>query len=279
MRLARYHGLGNDYLVWEGDAPVDPALARALCDRHTGVGGDGLLVPFDTDRASLGVTIYNPDGSVAEKSGNGLRILAQWWVDSGRAPGRSFTVWTGACLAACDVGDDDVTVDMGCASFLPADLPALADAPLIEASIDGEGGPWTVTALSVGNPHCVLFVDTPDLDALPWRSWGRVIERLPLFPNRVNVQIAHAPAQGPLLARVWERGAGETAASGSSACAVVAAAVRTGRRDPGDHDVVMPGGMLHVRCDPLGCLRLRAPVMRICGIEVDFRWMEQRRSC
>lgn len=259
MRLLRAHGLGNDYLVLEAGPALSPALVRALCDRHTGVGGDGVLEPIDAgERASWGVRIWNPDGSVAEKSGNGLRIFARWLHSIRGAPAR-FTVWTGFDVVTCEVGRDDVTVEMGTARARPLDL-----------TVDGQT--FDAVGIDLGNPHCVCFFETSDLDGLPWRAWGRALEVHPTFPQRTNVQFARIVGPRRLEARIWERGAGETRASGSSACAIVAAAVATGRIAVGSAEVVMPGGSLQVDVDGAGRVVLTGPVEGICRVELlpDF---------
>jgi diaminopimelate epimerase len=267
----RYHGLGNDYLVAAEGPAMTADFARAVCDRHRGVGSDGVLEPADPGPADYGVRIWNPDGSIAEKSGNGLRIFAQWLVDVRNAP-RRFSVWTGVCLVHCDVGDDVIAVDMGHASFVPTDVPVIADAPLLDGALPG--GPWKVCAVGLGNPHCVVFVDDPD--AVPWRAWGAALEVHPSFPNRTNVQIAAVTGPASVDVRVWERGAGETAASGSSACAVASAAVRTGRLAPGKIMVTMPGGALSVDVGPEYALRLVGPVERVGRVVVDADWVKRR---
>lgn len=274
MRLIRSHGLGNDYLVWMGERPVDPGFVRALCDRHRGPGGDGVLEPTASDRADFGVRIWNPDGSVAEKSGNGLRIFARWLVDHRSAPQR-FTVDTGFDVVRCTVAADGIAVEMGRATFEPAALPLTADGPWVGHPLEVCGAALSVVALSVGNPHCVIFREEPDLDALPWRDWGKALERWPAFPNRTNVQIARV-VDGGLELRIWERGAGETSASGSSSCAVAAAAVHTGRLAPGTIRLVMPGGQLSVDVSPELDLVLRGPVEVVGEIRLDPRWLAAR---
>lgn len=272
MRLARAHGLGNDYLVLESGEPMDPALVREICDRHTGVGGDGILEPTAPGEGDYGVRIWNPDGSVAEKSGNGLRIFARWLRDGG-AP-ETFTVWTGFELARCTVGEPLISVEMGRARFAPDQVPV--DHELIEREIDLLGGlTLHATALSVGNPHCVVFVDE-DPGKVPWRQWGEALETHPWFPNRTNVQIARAIDAQTLEIRIWERGAGPTQASGSSSCAAAAAGVKLGRLLPGRIEVRMPGGILHVDVSPeLDCL-LVGPVERIATVEVSEAWLLAR---
>ncbi len=273
MRLVRYHGLGNDYLVLDSSEALTPELVVALCDRHTGVGSDGLLQPVPaTD--GLGVRIHNPDGSVAEKSGNGLRIFARWHVDSGGERG-PFAVDTGFERVICEVLQRGVRVQMGTARFEAGEVPTRARGPLIDHPLQLEGHQVVATAVGLGNPHCVVFV-AGDLDEQPWRAWGRQLERHALFPNRINVQIACVGSDGRLHARIWERGAGETRASGSSACAVVAAALRTGRIPPGAHTVVMPGGDLAVQIDEHFAVEQTGPVERIARLEVDQAWLAHR---
>lgn len=279
MRLVKYHGLGNDYLVWEGKGPVSGALAVALCERHRGPGGDGVLVPFATDRADLGVTIVNPDGSIAEKSGNGLRILARWWVDRGLAPGPTFTVWTGHDTVRCDVGEDGVEVQMGTLSFDPASLPVLAEGPLVDCPVVVGDRELKITAVSAGNPHCVVFWEGPEAwEDIPWRRWASELETHPWFPRRTNVQFAQMGGERRVEVRVWERGAGETAASGSSACGVVGAAVRSGRAAPGAFEVVMAGGVLSVDLDASWNVVLAGPVERVAEIVLDREWIERVRT-
>lgn len=274
MQLAKYHGLGNDYFVLESGEALGPERVKAICDRHTGMGSDGILEPFETERADYGVTIWNPDGSVAEKSGNGLRIFARWLVDSRQAP-RSFSVWTGACLVSCVVKDETIVIEMGEYTTNPSSLPLDTVHPLVNGRLVGSDVEWTVTALSVGNPHCVQFHERA-LDELPWRAWGEEIEVHPLFPNRVNVQFAKVIDPSTLEIRIWERGAGETHASGSSSCAAAAAAVLTGRMPAGRITVLMPGGELFVTVRSDQSLLLEGPVERIGVCRVAPEWLGRR---
>jgi diaminopimelate epimerase len=250
--LTKSHGLGNDYLVADpADLPfaVTPERVRLLCDRHVGVGSDGLLV-FENP---LGVRIFNPDGSEAEKSGNGLRIFARWLYATGRVPSRQFTIRTRGGDAAVEIGEGhDVTVDIGPPSF----RDDLSELTLGEQTL-------RVTALSVGNPHCVVFRDRLDVTEL--RHLGPLIEHHPAFPNRTNVQLVQTVDRTNLELLIWERGAGETQASGSSSCAAVAAAHRAGLVDR-EVSVHMPGGKLHIRIDPSGSLWLRGPVEEVATI-------------
>jgi diaminopimelate epimerase len=270
-RFWKGHGLGNDYLVVDGragDVPITPAAFRLLCDRHRGVGSDGVLVQVATARADFGLRIFNPDGSEAEKSGNGLRIFARWLVEERSAP-PTFTIDTagGVVACACRLTDGVVTsvaVEMGRASFRAADVGLLGvDGDAVRVPLDVGDERLTVTTVSVGNPHCVVFVPVPD-DARLARL-GPAIEGHARFPARTNVQLAAARTRSEVDVRIWERGAGATLASGSSSCAVAAAAVREGRCDPGRIVVHMPGGVLSVEVRPDWSLRLDGPVAMVCS--------------
>ena len=254
MRFRKYHGLGNDYLVLE-DGNLSPELVPAICDRHRGVGSDGVLEPVLGDGADYGLRIWNPDGSEAEKSGNGLRIYALWLVQHCRAPD-DFTVSLPGGQVRCQVDGEMVTVQMGQATFEAGAIPATESMIFSPREVGEVVLP--LTAVGVGNPHCVVFLET-NLDSLPWREWGAALEVSPMFPNRTNVQFARVLDRNTIDVRVWERGAGETHASGSSACAVAAAAVRL-EHCAGSITVKMPGGSLEVSVGRDYSLILRGPV-------------------
>lgn len=262
--LTKSHGLGNVYLIADPSElafALTPPRVRLLCDRHIGVGSDGLLVW----NGGLGVRIFNPDGSEAEKSGNGLRIFARWLFDTDRATSRQFTIEVGGGQARVEVFEDgDVMVDMGAATFRE-DLSA----------IDIDGQPVAVVALSVGNPHCVLFRDRLDVTEL--RRLGPLVEHHPAFANRTNVQLARVRDRHHVELLIWERGAGETLASGSSSCAVVAAAHRLGYVDA-DVTAHMPGGELTVRVDAHGNLWQTGPVQEVATIALSQDLIQQLQA-
>ena len=276
MRLLKSHGLGNDYLVLHDATVAEPALIRALCDRHKGLGSDGLLVRESTSDADYGLRIFNPDGSEAEKSGNGIRIFARYLVDHCGAP-TEFTLHTRGGVVRCDVGPLEVVVDMGKASFKPADVPCRLDVDeVVDQVVQAAGETFKFTAVGLGNPHCVIFRDEALLDAIRWRRWGPILEVHPLFPNRTNVQFARIKGRQLIDTRIWERGVGPTSASGSSACAVAAAAVRTGRCPHGEIRIRMPGGVLSVQVADDWSLRLRGPVEEIGWLEPSAGWLASR---
>jgi len=231
------------------------------------------LLPARSARADFGLRIFNPDGSEAEISGNGLRIFARWLRDHAGAP-RSFTVEVGQRVVACRVGSADVTVAMGQASFAREDVPVACEAAeAVELPLQLDGDSFAITAVGLGNPHCVSFWEQ-DLDQLPWRRWGAILECHALFPRRSNVQFARVLARDRVEVRIWERGAGETLASGSSSCGVVAAGLRTGRLDR-QVQVVSPGGTLQVAIDQDWRLQLRGPVQEVGEVRLAKEFVER----
>ena len=249
MQLWRAHGLGNDYLVLESGEALTPALVQAVCDRHLGVGSDGILEPVaGRDGAPYGLRIHNPDGSQAEKSGNGLRIYAHWLVHR-RGAASSFAVWTPGGTVGCAVQGEQVRVEMGAARVWGPDVLA------------GEAA-WRV---DVGNPHAVVFAWPDD-----WRARGAVVEGS--VPGRTNVQFVRVH-EGRVEARIWERGAGETRSSGSSACAVAAVCGARGLVGSAVR-VHMEGGALDVELGP--SLTLRGPVEAVGVVVVEPGWVARR---
>ena len=270
--FAKGHGLGNDYIVMEESALPAPLTERAIvrvCDRNWGVGSDGILLLVPTARAEFGLRIFNPDGSEAEKSGNGLRIFAKYLWDHGHARGKkTFTVDTKGGVVECTCHERDgrvnfVTVEMGRVTFRAPDIPMNGpDREVVSVPLQlADGTSVTATALSVGNPHCVIFVDR--LDEAETRRLGPLIERHPAFPQRTNVQFARVAVADTLDISIWERGAGYTLASGSSSCGAASAAVRNGLCRPGRVTVRMPGGTLVIDVRSDWSLRLEGPVEEV----------------
>ncbi len=250
--VVKSHALGNDYLVLDPAAltfELTPRAIQRICDRHTGVGSDGILALAPSARADFGLLIYNPDGSEAEKSGNGLRIFAKFLYDHGYTDRAAFTVDTpggiaGMTLHLVDGRIDQMTVDVGRATFQSTAIPATGPArEVVDEIIEVGGQQLEITAVSVGNPHCVVFV--PDLALVDLHRLGPLVETHPLFPRRTNVQFAQVAARDSVRILIWERGVGETMASGTSAGAVAAAAVREGATDRA-MTVSAPGGDLRV---------------------------------
>jgi diaminopimelate epimerase len=269
----RGHGLGNDYIVMDPKEltfKLTPANIKSVCDRNWGLGSDGILALVGSTKADFGLRIFNPDGSEAEKSGNGLRIFARYLHATGKTKKKHFTVETKGGLVTIDLHVDRhgdagaATVEMGHALFKPAALPCTLDVPeLIQQSIEAAGRSLTFTGVSVGNPHCVVFKPAGE-------SWSRedllkfgpLLENHPMFPKRTNVQLAVPTGPKEIFILIWERGAGETQASGSSSCAAASAAVRLGLvKSP--VTVKMPGGTLNIVVAPDFSLTMKGPVAEV----------------
>lgn len=269
----RGHGLGNDYIVMDPKAlsfKLTPTNIALICNRHWGLGSDGILTTVPSKKADFGLRIFNPDGSEAEKSGNGLRIFARYLHATGKTKKKRFTVETKGGVVTIDLhldrrGDaSSVTVEMGRATFAPAALPCILPVDeLIQQSIEAAGRSLKFTGVSVGNPHCVVLKQAGE-------SWSRedllalglVLEHHPMFPKRTNVQLAVPSGPKELTILIWERGAGETQASGSSSCAAASAAVRLGLV-ASPVAVKMPGGTLTIDVAPDFGLTMKGPVAEV----------------
>jgi diaminopimelate epimerase len=268
ISFAKYHGLGNDYLVIEPVAlqqPFTAALAVSICDRHYGVGGDGVLLgPLPSLEADYGLRIFNPDGSEAEKSGNGLRIFSRHLWEHTRVGKAPFTVETPGGIVCCLVQEDGrvVQVEMGRASFDSQLIPVIGPRrEVINEPLQIAGQTLHYCAVTLGNPHCVILDGTVSVEEA--HRLGPLIENHPSFPNRTNVQFLQALDRSNLRIEIWERGAGYTLASGSSSCAAAAAAYRMGWCDP-QATVHVPGGSLLVEIAEDGMITLTGAVAKVC---------------
>jgi diaminopimelate epimerase len=227
------------------------------------VGSDGILVSDSAPGGRFSVLILNPDGSEAEKSGNGLRILSRYLYDQGCVSGERFAVVTAGGTVTCQVreGGHAVFVEMGTARFDSVSIP-VAGPPreVVDEEIEVAGERLRFTAVTVGNPHCVVHVDDLAPELALWL--GPELETHELFPNRTNVQFVRVLDRRRVAIEIWERGAGYTLASGSSSCAAAAASVRLGLCD-GDVTVLMPGGRLQIGVDEAYGLTMLGPVAKV----------------
>jgi diaminopimelate epimerase len=275
VRFHKYQGLGNDYIVLEpagrGGAGLAPPVIRRICDRHFGLGSDGILVEDAAPEGSFALRIFNPDGSEAEKSGNGLRIFARYLWDEGRVREAPFPVVTKGGTVRCQVRESGRTVfvEMGTASFDSARVPVAGPRrEVVDEAVTVDGEPLRFTAVTVGNPHCV--VHGGDVSAQQARRLGPILETHPLFPERTNVQFVQVLDPHRIQIEIWERGAGYTLASGSSSCAAAAASVRLGLCAAGTVTVVMPGGSLEISVDERYALTMLGPVGKVAeGVIAD----------
>jgi len=250
VRISKYQALGNDYLVVEPaetGQPLTPSRIRLLCDRHYGLGSDGILLgPTAAPGADFGLRLFNPDGGEFEKSGNGLRIFARYLWDKGLVGVEPFTIMTPGGLVQAQVHGVGrrVTVDMGRVSFDSRQIPVLGSPrEVVDEVLVVDGQPLAYSALTIGNPHCVVLGQ--EVTAEKARLLGPRIECDPRFPNRTNVQFLRVLNRATIRIEIWERGVGYTLASGSSSCAAAAVAHRLGLCDT-RVAVRMPGGIIDI---------------------------------
>ncbi|MFP4166790.1 MAG: diaminopimelate epimerase [Opitutales bacterium] len=275
MKLEKYHALGNDYLVLDPsecpELPSADTIVR-LCHRNFGLGSDGILYgPLETQKADFGLRILNPDGSEAEKSGNGLRIFARRLYDAGKVGNETFTVETaGGCVTcAIDEGAKAITVEMGKVHFamdhIPVDGPEEADRDYGQ-KLTVNGVTYTAYVADIGNPHCIIPLPRISRE-LACRD-GEAIETHKAFPNRTNVQFLELIDRHNIRIEIWERGAGYTLASGSSASASAAVAHQIGLCDR-NITVHMPGGKIDIEVGPEYAIRMTGPATRVAAMDFD----------
>jgi len=270
--FTKMHGLGNDYVCFDEDwldFNMDRKAIKTICDVHYGIGSDGILLKTHSSKANFGLRIFNPDGSEAEKSGNGLRIFAKFLYDYGYTSRREFTIETKGGIVRAKIEElvngraSIITVDMGRAIFESKEIPVLCQKEeCIREKITVNGKEFEINCVSVGNPHCVIIVDNLDEDTV--KRYGPKIENLEIFPNRTNVQFAKPLSRDTVEIRIWERGAGYTLASGSSSCGVAAVMVKKGLTDR-NLTVKMPGGTLRIEIDEEWNIRMTGEVQEICS--------------
>lgn len=261
LRFEKYEGLGNDFVLLDDDGAMGPERAAVICDRHRGVGADGVLVIGTTADGGPSMKVFNADGSVPEMCGNGVRCVGLYLRAAGRVGDEPFELATDAGPHRVRVGDDGrVEVWMRPASLAPERVPIRSDHPWIDEPLEVEGRTVHVTGVSMGNPHAVTFDDLGDARL----ALGPALEVDPRFPDKVNVGFATRTEAGLELA-VWERGVGWTEACGTGACAAAVAAVHTGRAARfADLPVHLPGGELTIRVEEDGApVRMTGPARRV----------------
>lgn len=261
----KYQALGNDMLVLDPasfEPALTPAVIRLLGDRHFGLGADGICYgPLPGEFGPPRMRFFNPDGSESGKSGNGLRIFARYLWEQGYVEGPSFAIGIGGetvQVALTDAGGRRMSIEMGRLSFHSRDIPVTGPArEVINETMNVAGHTYIITAVTIGNPHCVIFAD--EISEAATRAAGPAIEVDPHFPQRTNVQFGRVLDRHTLQIEIWERGAGYTLASGSSSCAAAGAAVKTGRcLSP--VEVRMAGGTAQVGLEADGRVRLTGAV-------------------
>ena len=253
IEFTKWQGCGNDFVLVDdrSESIKDPAeLSRKMCDRHYGIGADGLIIIRPSDKADTRMRIYNTDGSEAEMCGNGIRCFARWVYELGLVPGEEFTVETGAGILVPKIIKENgritgVRVDMG-QPVLDADkIPTkgFGTGRVVDKTIEVLGETYHVTCVSMGNPHCVVLWD--DLSTLDIEKLGPAFENHPAFPNRVNTEFVSVRDKNHVRMRVWERGAAVTMACGTGACATLTACVLNDRTER-KAEIELDGGKLFI---------------------------------
>ena len=271
MRFTKMHGAGNDYVYIDGfkEQVIQPSqFAIAVSDRHFGIGSDGLILILPSDKADLRMQMFNSDGSEAEMCGNGIRCVAKYAWDHGLIDHLEISIETGAGIKPvtmfCDSNNqvNRVRVNMGQPLLLRGDLPMTGDpnAQALEITLEAGDKTFKAWCLSMGNPHCVIFVD--DCETFPVTDIGPLIENHPLFPRRTNVEFVTVLSDCELRQRTWERGAGETLACGTGASAVAVAAAISGQtgRTIKNH---LSGGLLELEWAEDNCVYLTGPATEV----------------
>ncbi|MEG5065410.1 diaminopimelate epimerase [Microcoleus sp. B3-A4] len=271
IEFAKYHGLGNDFILIDNrhssEPVITPEQAVDLCDRHFGIGADGVIFALpaqnDTDYT---MRIFNSDGSEPEMCGNGIRSLAKFIADlEGSEAKTQYRIHTLAGVITPELrSDGQVKVDMGVPRLLAAEIPtslAAPDAKVIDVPIEVADKSWSVTCVSMGNPHCITFVE--DVSAVALETVGPQFEHNKAFPQRTNTEFIQVVRSDYVKMRVWERGAGVTLACGTGACAAVVAGVLVGKCDRATA-VELPGGVLEIEwAEVSGRIYMTGPAQRV----------------
>jgi len=267
IKFYKYHALGNDYIVINPEGFKEPLTSeqiKRICHRNYGIGSDGILLgPFETSESDFALKIFNPDGSMAEKSGNGLRIFSRYLWDMGLVKHEIFTVHTYGGIVKSHVFNNEgmVSVEMGRVTFNSSKIPVQGtDREVLNENITVDGQEFTFCAASIGNPHCVVLCD--QISAEQAQKFGPRIEVDTRFPNRTNVQFLKVLDNSNIQIEIWERGVGYTLASGSSSSAAAAVAYRLGLCGS-KVAVHMPGGKIDIKISDEHEILMTGPVTRV----------------
>jgi diaminopimelate epimerase len=261
--FSKLHGQGNDFIIIDAisrEILIEKEEILKMCDRHFGIGADGLIMARKLKDGSFFMDYYNSDGTVAEMCGNGIRCMARFLIDKKLAEGgKALKIDTRAGIKLVEYSESGpakglVKVNMGKAIFEPGRIPVNIDKKFLidgffagEYLLKTEDGEFIINCVSMGNPHCVIFLEEiDDLEKIPLDKWGPVLENNKIFPNKTNVEFIKVNSGNELQMRVWERGAGETMACGTGACASAVCAILTNRIKTTRVDVKLPGGNLAI---------------------------------
>lgn len=272
MQFHKYQALGNDYIVIPASSAPEGLTGEQvirICDRHYGVGSDGVLLgPLPSDRADFRLRLFNPDGGEFEKSGNGLRSFVRYLWDEGLVDEKPFTIETLGGIVTAQVFDPQkrIQIDMGRVSFNSKEIPVVGpEREVINEAMALENEMLRYTAVTIGNPHCVVLMR--EVNAELAHHLGPIIEHETRFPNRTNVQFMEVLDRNNIRIEIWERGAGYTLASGSSSSAAAAVAHRLGLCDKAV-SVHCPGGIIEIAIGDDWSVQMTGPVTRVCHGEI-----------
>ncbi|XDD54735.1 diaminopimelate epimerase [Leptospira sp. WS4.C2] len=277
INFTKMEGIGNDYVyidATKNDIRLSPEQIQKLSDRNFGIGSDGVIFIRNSETGEFQMDMYNSDGSSSEMCGNGVRCVGKFVFDHGLTKNQKPTIETGKGVLTLDLKTgttgkvEMVTVDMGEPILKPSLVPIVwpGDEAVINQVIEVQGKQYHFTAVSMGNPHCVIYVD--DADAFPVREIGPLIENHPLFPKRVNVEFVSVRGKDHLYQRTWERGAGETLACGTGACAVTVASILNGKTGR-SVQIDLRGGTLNIEWKENGSVMMTGPAKEVFSGEVE----------
>lgn len=296
LRLTKMHGLGNDFVMLDCIDQPAPAqellsgLATRVCDRHFGVGGDGLILILGDDDYDYRMRMFNPDGSESEMCGNGIRCFGKYLFDAGLIEAKAISVATAQGLQHIEIVPGQVRganplqvrVDMGAPRLLRSQVPMIphegngGDGRVVDVPLDVDGTQYRITAVSMGNPHVVIFVD--DVESVPLKEIGLEIEHHEEFPHRTNVHFVQLLGPNKLWVRHWERGAGDTLACGTGACASVVAAALNGHLPPDNRKALvhLPGGDLTVEWASNDKVYMTGPATTVFEGTFEKEWLQSQ---
>lgn len=262
ISFSKLNGQGNDFILIDATGPEivpTPGLIKKMCDRHFGIGADGLILVRSSKKADFYMDFYNQDGSKAEMCGNGIRCMARFVIDSKLTESATIKIDTPAGIKivtfensagkVTSAGKSTFRVDMGLPEFQPSKIPVNLDnaGNALNHRLETVSGEFNINCVSMGNPHCVIFMKPgTDLKDVPVGKWGPELESHGFFPNKTNVEFVKYRNPGEIDVRVWERGAGETLACGTGACAAAVVSMETGMIKEREISVNMPGGRLDI---------------------------------
>ncbi|AXR69715.1 diaminopimelate epimerase [Leptospira mayottensis] len=277
LKFTKMEGIGNDYVYidsTQADIRLTPEQIQKISNRNFGIGSDGVIFIRNSKQGDFMMDMYNSDGSSSEMCGNGIRCVAKYIYDHGLTNSKNPKIETGAGVLEVDlkIGSgnkvDFISVDMGKPILVPSKIPVnwKDEEAIIDQAFEIAGKNLKFTAVSMGNPHCVIFVD--DCDQFPVSGIGPLIERHLIFPKRVNVEFVTVRGKDHFYQRTWERGAGETLACGTGACAVMVAGSLTGRSGK-EVKIDLKGGTLKIQWQESGSILMTGPAREIFSGEIE----------